>query len=457
MIQRFAWLRRRKWLLLRAVITALASLVIGFAISVIRSDAFFPTLDKDSLLLLAPSGLPFALASFLLLTLLEIWVGRMLCSPHLATRLILWELMAAVLLLAAMAGYVAITLSHGNFIEDRIWFFQQFFPVLAACLLVFLVLFWITRRLLAPLDIIRGGLEEFYTCGGGNTMPLSDIPHTELYEVGRVFNQLSLQTQTQRNDVQAINAAYQRLIPVCFLQLLQKTEVSALTPGDMVTQPIPLLILAFWESDNLEQAVPVLHRAVDSIGAFGGMVTNYDVELKVLITLFPTSKQALACARAALVHNLPVTAVLLQEQVTLEIFGGEHLLFPLTLSPHMARRLDLIALLRQFGARVIRCGGTPTHLRLLGWDDGLPFYEEIRWRGSAWLSLWQEAQPLWDQALELYRQSKFAPAMRKLARVLSILPNDQAARWYLFRCETLRDADGKTPDLDLLSHWESRP
>lgn len=455
MTQRSAWLRQRKRFFLRTAVTALVALVIGFTIGVERSGACFPAFDRDSLLRIVRSGWPFALGAFLLIMLLDIWVGRALHSPHLATRLILWELMAAVLLLAAMVGCLVLAMVQLGRMDDWVWLFQQLLPILASCSLVFLFLFWITRRLLAPLDSIRRTLEEFYTCGGGNTIPLTGIPHTELYEMSRVFNQLSLQARTQMNDLQAVNAAYQRLVPNSLLQILDKPDVSALKPGDTITQTASLLVLALREPESsLEQSVPVIHQAADSIGAFGGMVVDHDEELKALIALFPTWKQALACAQTALGHRLPVTAALLREQVVFGVFGGEHLLLPLALSAHMARRFALIALLRQFGARDIRCDGDTAQLRLLGWDDGLTFYEETRWRGSAWNALWQEAKPLWDQAMESYQQGRFAPAMRKLAQFLSVLPDDQAARWYLFRCNTLRDEGVKPPNLDLLAHWE---
>lgn len=473
MTRLFVWLGQRKGIFLRTVVTALASIAIGISIYVIRCiidlqsmdgdisisgvvNRILP-LDGDGFLLLLRSSWPFALGTFLLLTLLEIWVGRALHSPRLVTRLIFWELLAAVLLLGAVTGCMAVIWGSVDSSEIRISFFQLLFFILTACLLIFLVLFWITRRLLAPLDTIRSAMEECYICGGGNTVPLSDMPHTELYEMGRVFNQLSIQTRTQLNDLQAVNAAYQRLVPNSLLQILDQSDVSALRAGDMVTQHASLLVLALQNSEEqVETAVRTIHQAAESIGVFGGMVVNHDVGLKALIVLFPSQKQALSCARAVLDRDLPVMAVLLREQVMLGLFGGEHLLLPLALAPHMARRLALISLLRQFGARVICCHGDLPHLRLLGWDDGLPFYEEIRWRGNAWLSLWQEARPLWEQAMELYRQGRFGPAMRRLASVLSILPHDQAARWYLFRCEALRDGKEKTPNLDLLSHWEAR-
>lgn len=96
-------------------------------------------------------------------------------------------------------------------------------------------------------------------------------------------------------------------------------------------------------------------------------------------------------------------------------------------------------------------------MRLLGWDGGTAFYEDTAWRPPDWQSAWRDADALWSQALALYRQRDFVPSMRKFAGVLRVMPEDQAARWYLFRCEALRDTDTGTADTGLLYGRENNP
>ena len=91
-------------------------------------------------------------------------------------------------------GCVAISQGEAAMLAGRVQFLQRLLPILALCPLLFLALAGITRRLLRPLDEIQRALEEFYTCGSGGQMQLEGMPRTELYEVGRVFNQLSVQT-----------------------------------------------------------------------------------------------------------------------------------------------------------------------------------------------------------------------------------------------------------------------
>lgn len=85
------------------------------------------------------------------------------------------------------------------------------------------------------------------------------------------------------------------------------------------------------------------------------------------------------------------------------------------------------------------------------------YYEDPRLRPGSWRSQWELAGPLWAEAMELFREKRFAEAMRKFARVLRLIPEDDAARWYLFRCESLRDTDPAHPlDTGLLFNWRDR-
>lgn len=355
-------------------------------------------------------------------------------------------------------GCVAVSQSEEDLTAGQSQFLYRLLPILAACPLLFAALAWMTRRLLRPLDEIQRALEEFYTCGGGNLMALEGMPRTELYQVARVFNQLSLQTRTQFNELQGINAAYARLVPDCLLSMLQRRGVTQLCAGDHAPVDGALLVLiprAFspdWKSlDRLARLIS------EPVAAFGGMLVDYDEGLSSFTALFPRTEMARSCALACLEqtepHALPLMAAVLADTVELGVFGGQSLLYPMAVSAKMRRRLAVLERILDFDAQLVQTIPGP-ELRLLGWDDGTAFYEDPSCRQAGWQNRWHQASRPWDEALHLFQNGDFSAAMRLFAKVLRLMPEDKSARWYLFRCETLRCGTSQTPETGLLFDWE---
>lgn len=358
------------------------------------------------------------------------------------------------------SGCVAVSQREDSMLAGQIQFFQSLLPILAACPPLFLALAWITRRLLSPLDEIQRALEEFYTCGSGGQMCLDGMPRTELYEVGRVFNQLSVQTRIQLNELQTINDSYVRLVPDCLLGMLRKRSVTQLEAGDHTPVDGALLILIPRNFSASRESLDRLTRlAADHIAESGGMLVDYDEGLSALVSLFPRTEGARACALACLErleqHGMPVMAAVLEETVELGVFGSEKLLYPLAVSQDMRRKQAVLERVLGFGAMLVQSGGARrTDLRLLGWDGALEFYEDTACRPSGWQSQWRSSAGLWEEALGRFREQDFSAAGRLFAKVLRLMPEDMAARWYLFRCEALRGGAPRAADTGLLFDWE---
>lgn len=357
-------------------------------------------------------------------------------------------------------GCVAVSQNEEVMLSGQARFLQRLLPILAACPVLFLALVWITRRLLRPLDEIQRALEEFYTHGSGCQMRLDGMPRTELYEVGRVFNQLSVQTKVQFNELQGINDAYARLVPDCLLNMLHKRSVNQISAGDHTPVEGALLVLiprdfsADWASLNR-----LARLATEPIARFGGMLVDFDEGLSALTALFPQGALAQSCALDCLEQmeqaQVPVMAAVLTETVELGVFGSERLLYSFAVSREMRRKHAVLERVLPFGAALVQNGpGGRTDLRLLGWDGELEIYEDPACRPSDWQSRWKLSAPLWEDALRLFREGAFPASMRLFARVLRLMPEDMAARWYLFRCEALRGGASRPPDTGLLFDWE---
>lgn len=339
-------------------------------------------------------------------------------------------------------------------------FWGRMVPILVVCPLLFALLIYITWRFLRPLGTIRKALEEFYDCGGGNQMVLDGMPKTELYEVGRVFNQLSLQTRVQLNTLGSINDSYVRLVPDCLLRLMGKRDVLSLSAGECVSVDGALVMFIPGQAVRDAAGLETLVRpAAEQIQAHQGMITDYDEALGALIAIFAHEEQALDCARQSLMAfdamGSRVMAAVFTERVEFGVFGSEQLIIPLAVSEKLSRRREALARLNGFGAVLVHNGAAEgKSLRLLGWDDGLPYYEDTTCRPAHWQAQWRDAAVVWEEGMEYFRAADFIAAMRRFARVLRTVPSDDAARWYLYRCEFLRDRPETAGETGLLFDWE---
>lgn len=383
------------------------------------------------------------LAALAVWGLLVFCLDRVLYAPRLTTRLGLGMLGAAVAL-AGMAAGIQFWLWHRG-LPPRIWLL----PPAVAVLLLCLAGHGLARRLLAPLEELRTAVEDACRQGAGPQMDLNGTAHTELYEIGRLFNLFSLRSRTRQNALQAANETYRQLVPAGLLDLLGKSDVTELIPGK--TEPLRGDLLVVMPDFARPDAV-WLDRMVETLEK-GGAVVGYDLSCQALLAAFDQDRRTVECAGDCIRDHAAVAAILRQE-AGFGFFGGAQGLYPVARIPGIGRRLAVLAMLRGFGARLLYSGGDGDGLRLLGWDDGQPFYEDTTLRPAEWQAGWRKAAPLWTEALTLYRARAFSAAMRRLADVLHILPDEEAARWYLFRCHALRDRPAAYQDLDLLYEGE---
>lgn len=361
-------------------------------------------------------------------------------------------------------GCVTVSQSESDILAGRSSFWLRMAPALIACPFLFALLIFVTWRLLRPLGVVREALEEFYDTGGGNQMDLTRMPKTELYQVGLVFNELSHQTKVQFNTLRHINGAYTRLVPDCLCRMLHKEDILALAPGDFQAVDGALLVLIPETPARTAQALEQLFApAAERIAAQGGMIVDYDEGLGAMTALFHDVRCAQDCARDTIASYEDtgtgrVMAAMIKDSVELGVFGADRHLYPVAVSGSLHRRQEVLSMMLDFGA-VLVLSGIVDHpnLRLLGWDGETNYYEDPTCRPSGWRGQWVKAAPVWDEAITLFRQQKFAQAMRRFAHFLRLLPEDNAARWYLFRCESLRDMDLSKPlDTGLLFNWRDR-
>jgi len=350
-------------------------------------------------------------------------------------------------------GLVAVSQSEAAALADTGGFWEELLPVLVVCPAVFVGLIIMTRRLLLPLKEIRQWLDSF---SRGSTIPTERMPRTELKKMTELLNDLSVAALTHFNELEASDAAYARLVPNALLNMLGKESIRDLSAGDSVEMRGALLVLLpLRTAENTDGIAAFMEPAARAVEAGGGAVVGRDGALGAVTAVFPAPEKARACAWAYLTGGGD-TAGVITGRVELGVFGSEKLLCLITDAPHLARRQRALSLLMSFGAVMVEGGedAAPSFPRLLGWDDGVAYYEDTSFRDSEWQTCWQEASPHWDKAMEKFQAREFAGAMRDFARVLRILPGtDGAARWYVFRCDSLRGGSKREGDTWLLFDW----
>lgn len=350
---------------------------------------------------------------------------------------------AALILLGAAAGAAQVWLW---LTAQPVW--TWLLPPAGAVFVFCLAAVGLTRRGLDPLQKLQSALREACGQGPGAQVDLEGIAGTEFYEIGWVFNQFSLSSLARLNALQGAGNTCRQLVPDPLLELLGGQDREGLVPGQTETLQGSLLVLM---SGGTVPDAGWLGQMVETITSCGGAAVGYDLSRRALIGAFGEEEKAWKCACTC--TDAPgCAAAVLHQEGALGFFGGKEVLYPAALIPGMGRRLAVLALLQGFGAKCILAGGPEGKLRLLGWDDGQPYYEDPSFRPAPWQAAWQKAEPLWAEALALYRARAFVPAMDKLARILHIMPQEEAARWYLFRCHALRCRPEEDRDLDLL--WE---
>lgn len=350
-------------------------------------------------------------------------------------------------------GLVAVSQSEAAVLADTGGFLRELLPVLMACPAVFLGLIIMTRRLLRPLDEIRYWLAHFRR---GSTIPTEHMPRTELKTMTELLNDLSVATLTDFNELEESDAAYARLVPDALLDMLGKESVRDLSAGDRAEIRGALLVLMPLRAlENADEIAAFMGPTARAVQAGGGAIAGRYGALGAVTAVFPSPEKARACAWEYLTGGGDAAGVI-TGRVELGVFGSEKLLCLMTDAPHLARRQRVLSLLASFGAVMVESGedAAPSSPRLLGWDGGVAYYEDASFRDSEWQTCWQEASPHWDEAMGKFRAREFAGAMRDFARVLRILPGtDGAARWYVFRCDSLRSSPEREGDTWLLFDW----
>lgn len=328
------------------------------------------------------------------------------------------------------------------------------------------LLTFLFRRVLTPIRQIRAGLEAF--AQGNRTVRLETAVTDEFSGIVRVFNKMAGDIDAQLYSLRRQSETYFRFIPQRMLQLLGKDNLGEVELGSGSGRECPVLCADLeFSADGLsperEQELTnrffnLLNRAADRCGAT--LMTD-SVNLHRLRVICPGgAADAVEIALAVLteVENLNVGLPIKNRlrpllfihstRVYYGICGDENRLVPALLSGDLDDLSGGAAKLRQFGCRLLVTRAAFEELpadhryvsRFIGYPEGkrrqnyglYDFYDAAAPEVTRLLT---ETRPTFDKAMALYLEGRFPEAKNLFALVLRENQYDDAARYYVFRCE----------------------
>lgn len=325
-----------------------------------------------------------------------------------------------------------------------------------ATALLFLWLIFVLRRCLRPLRAFRQCVD--HVIDGQWSEKVDVTSNDELSEIAVAFNIMMDKMQQYIANLTDLNHAYLKFVPRELFQLMGKKYVTEVRLHDAITQQLNLLYLRFTMGKCGEQEqFEIMNNCFDRLFAIvqknGGVVQHYD-GLGMLV-LFTEKADAAAAAGVQCVESFAgsvpdgrVLAVVSAGKSLVGVAGSAGRNEVVAVSEEIARIHHIAALMDCAGlshvvtqaARTrLECAGAFC-LRLVGQTssdgerllyqslDGIPFYEK---------KLYLATRDVFEQGVRAFMARDLATARKCFSEAVTVNASDQAAIYYLKRCEEL--------------------
>jgi len=294
--------------------------------------------------------------------------------------------------------------------------------------------------------------------------------------------ELEQRLDAHTQELQELNAVYERFVPHEFLIFLGKDSITEVSLGDQVQQEMTILFLdirdftSLSESMTPQQNFNFLNECLSQISPIikrhHGFIDKYIGD--AVMALFPKHHAEDALQAAISIHktisrhntdlkarNLPKVRIGIGIHTGILMLGiiGERARLQSTVisdSVNLAARLE--SLTKHYGANIIISKQTLHHIhdkghyhhrfvgkiRVKGKSKEVSVYEVFEGDNKNTLKLKLKNKRTFEQGLSYYQQGKFAEASVQFHQVLERHDSDKAARLYLNYCAQLMV--GKIPD-----------
>ena len=347
-----------------------------------------------------------------------------------------------------------------SYIQDFVVMSASFLIIVAV---VLIILFY---RILFPIGEIKREMQKF--ADGDRTVRIRNTSEDELTGITQVFNKMADDIDVQILNLQRMSETYYRFVPPSILELLGKDNLGSVTLGSNVKGNYAILNarLVLQNTLNVEQNEAMMNRFFNTVNRFAqqkGIISIVDdANLQSIIMICRQGTDAAVTTALNILaridadnqkcmpnEQLKVNFVLDQTEVYFGICGDEERYIPAVLAPEFEKLLSNIYFLNSMGSRFLVTETAYEMIknmdayanRYVGRIKNAPLdvgmYDIYEDRNAELLRVMKTTQHAFDKAMELYEKGYYYEAKNLYAMVLRENPQDMAAKYYVFRCESL--------------------
>ena len=346
-------------------------------------------------------------------------------------------------------------------------FIKDFVTVCVAFLIiVMVVLIILFYRILFPLGEMKREMQLF--ADGNRSIRIKTTSEDELTGIARVFNKMADDIDVQILNLQRMSETYYRFVPPSIMALLGKDNFASLTVGSNVKSSYTILNARMYTENqfSLDKREKLMNRFFKTVNYFtqkNGIISIVDdanlhsimlicekgVESAIVATLSILAKIDSENKLFPEDEQLDVKIVMDQTDVFFGICGDDERYVPVVLAPKFEEILANYEFLYNMGSRFLATEEAYKKIadsnsyasRYVGCLETenlkLGLYDIYDDKTGEQRKLYKQTHNVFEKAMELYEKGFYYEAKNMFAMVLRENQQDMAAKYYIFRCESL--------------------
>ncbi len=337
---------------------------------------------------------------------------------------------------------------------------------IAFLIIVAVVLMILFYRILFPIGELKREMQKF--ADGDRSIRIRTTSEDELTGITQVFNKMADDIDVQFLNLERLSETYYRFVPPSIIELLGKDNLGALNLGSNVQGDCAVLNvrLDVQDSVSLEQSEKMINRFFNTVNRFAKqnniisiiddanlqsivMICQQGADAAVTTALSILAKIDADNQKCHFTEQLKVNFVMDWTNVYFGICGDEERYIPVVLAPEFEKLLTNRLFIKSMGSRFLVTEAAYDkienvsayanryigRLKNMGLDVGM--YDIYDDRSAEQIRIMKTSQRAFDKAMELYEKGYYYEAKNLYAMVLRENSQDMAAKYYVFRCETL--------------------